>query len=127
MIGYVTLGSNDVLAAAKFYEAILSELGVKRLFDYEAFVAWGQDKKSPLLAIIRPHNREPASVGNGVMIALRAENQEQVKALHARAMRLGAQDEGQPGMREGGYYCAYFRDLDGNKLNFFCVDSSGDS
>ncbi len=61
-----------------------------------------------------------ASVGNGVMVALSAESPEPVDKLHARELELGATNEGEPGFRGKGFYGAYFRDLDGNKLNFFC-------
>ena len=68
----------------------------------------------------KPFDKKPATVGNGVMVALEASNAAQVDALHRRALQLGAADEGAPGPRGEGFYAGYFRDLDGNKLNFFC-------
>ena len=119
MIGYVTLGTNDMAKATAFYDALLGELGAKRLMETDQFVGWGTGMDKPLLAIFIPENKKPATVGNGVMVALQAEGPEQIKKLHAKALELGAQNEGDPGPRGDGFYGAYFRDPDGNKLNFF--------
>ena len=119
MIGYVTLGSNNIPVAAAFYDALLKQLGATRVMEAESFVAWGRGNESPVLSVIKPDNGNTATVGNGVMVALRAETEEAVDALHAKALSLGGINEGDPGMRAGGFYCAYFRDRDGNKLNFF--------
>jgi catechol 2,3-dioxygenase-like lactoylglutathione lyase family enzyme len=119
MIGYVTLGTNDMGPAASFYDALLGPLGAKRLMELETFILWGSSFSDPCLALAKPFDGKPASVGNGVMVALQAESQDAVKALHARALELGARDEGAPGPRGDGFYAGYFRDLDGNKLNAF--------
>ncbi len=119
MIGYITLGTNDLEKAAKFYDGLLEGMGVTRIYDTENFVAWSVGEGTPMLAITKPFDGNPATVGNGVMIALQAENSQAVDSFHAKALALGGVDEGAPGMREGGFYCAYFRDLDGNKLNFY--------
>ncbi len=121
MIGYVMVGTNDMPKAAAFYDALLAEIGAQRLMEDERFIAWANDPQKPGFCIARPFNGEAASVGNGSMIALAVETPEQVQALHAKALSLGATDEGAPGPRgEGSFYGGYFRDLDGNKLNFFC-------
>jgi catechol 2,3-dioxygenase-like lactoylglutathione lyase family enzyme len=119
MIGYVTLGTNDLTRAAAFYDALLSELGAKRMMETEQFIAWAVKPELPGLGITKPFDKNAASVGNGVMVALEASGPSQVDALHRRALELGAADEGAPGPRGEGFYAAYFRDLDGNKLNFF--------
>jgi len=119
MIGYITLGTHDVKKAASFYDDLLKEMGATRVFDEENFVAWGVGDGSPMFAVTRPFDGNPATVGNGVMIALKVENSKTVDDFHAKALALGATDEGAPGMREAGFYCGYFRDMDGNKLNFF--------
>ena len=121
MIGYVTLGTNDMERAGKFYDALLGELGAKRMMDSDRFVAWGTGPGTPMLCIILPFDEKDASVGNGVMVALNAESREQVDALHEKALELGGADEGAPGPRGDGFYVAYFRDLDGNKLNAFLM------
>jgi predicted lactoylglutathione lyase len=120
MIGYVTLGTNDLQRAARFYDSLLSELGAKRAMEMEGFVAWGAPGM-PMLSVIRPFDKKPASVGNGVMVALAAKSKAQVDALHRKALELGAQDEGAPGPRGDGFYAGYFRDLDGNKVNAFFI------
>lgn len=120
MIGYVTIGSNNIEKSGKFYDELLKELGAVRVMEADRFVAWSAGEDKPMVAIITPFDGNPATVGNGMMIALAASGEDEVNALHAKALALGAQDEGAPGLREGGFYCAYFRDPDGNKLNFFC-------
>ena len=121
MIGYVTLGTNDLPRAAAFYDALLGEIGGTRMMDTERFVAWVVDPKQPGLCIAKPFDGNPASVGNGTMIALAMKSTDLVDTMHAAAIALGATDEGKPGPRGSGFYAGYFRDLDGNKLNFFCM------
>ena len=121
MIGYVTLGTNDMTRGAAFYDSLLESFGAKRLMDSDRFILWGATVTDPCVALAIPFDGNPATVGNGVMVALRAESQEAVAALHRKALELGAQDEGAPGPRGAGFYAAYFRDLDGNKLNAFCI------
>jgi predicted lactoylglutathione lyase len=116
MIGYVTLGTNDLARAAKFYDALLGEIGGKRILESDKFVSWSAGG-GPGLGVIKPHDGKAATVGNGTMVALALDSQEKVKALFDKAMKLGATDEGGPGLRWGTFYAAYFRDLDGNKLN----------
>lgn len=120
MIGYTSVGTNDLARASAFYDALFADLGAKRLFDSGTFVAWGRDSNSPAFAVAIPYDGNPATVGNGVMIAITFRKPEQVAAFHARALELGGSDEGAPGDRGNGFYAAYFRDLDGNKLNAFC-------
>ena len=119
MIGYVTLGANDVEKAAAFYDELLGLIGAKRFMETEKFVAWSTGPKSPALSVTTPFDGNDATVGNGVMVALAVDSTEMVDALHAKALELGGADEGAPGPRGGGFYAAYFRDLDGNKLNAF--------
>lgn len=121
MIGYVTLGTNDLQRGAKFYDELLSEIGAKRFMEEETFIAWAVDPSKPSLAISKPFNGDPATIGNGVMVALAVETPRQVDALYSKAIELGATDEGPSGKRGDGFYAGYFRDLDGNKLNFFCM------
>jgi predicted lactoylglutathione lyase len=119
MIGYVTIGTNDLPRAAKFYDALLGEVGAKRMMENEQFIAWSVRPDKPGLGVTKPFDKKPATAGNGVMVALEAGSAAQVDALHGKALQLGATDEGAPGPRGGGFYAGYFRDLDGNKLNFF--------
>jgi len=118
MIGFVTLGSRDKQRAGAFYDAILGTLGAKRVEGRRGrLLAWV--KGDVTLYIGDPHNGEPATVGNGVMVALRASSRKQVDELHAMALELGGSDEGAPGERGSDFYGGYFRDPDGNKLVFF--------
>ena len=107
MIGYITLGTNDLEKSASFYDGLLKETGATRIYDTEKFVAWSVGEGTPMFSITRPFDGNPATVGNGGMIALKAESSEAVDSFYAKALALGASDEGAPGMREGGFYCAY--------------------
>ena len=121
MIGYVTLGTNDLPRAAKFYDALLGEIGGKRFMEYDRFIAWSASPNAPGLGLALPFDGKPASVGNGVMVALVVDSKEKVDLLYNKALELGATDEGPAGPRGDGFYAGYFRDLDGNKLNAFCM------
>ena len=119
MIGYTTVGTNDLPRAAKFYDALLGTIGAKRYMESDKFIAWTVSPKQAAFGVITPHNGKAATVGNGVMIALVMDSSAKVDALYKKAMELGATDEGAPGPRFEGFYVGYFRDLDGNKLNAF--------
>ena len=121
MIGYVTLGTNDLPRAAKFYDALLAGVGGKRMMEGEQFIAWSASEHGAGIGLTKPFDGKRATVGNGVMVAFAAKDPAQVDAMYKKAMELGATDEGPPGLRSGTFYAAYFRDLDGNKLNFFCM------
>jgi catechol 2,3-dioxygenase-like lactoylglutathione lyase family enzyme len=121
MIGYVTLGTNDLPRAAKFYDAIAAEMGVGRMMEFETFIAWGSPGGAPGVGLTKPFDGNAASVGNGVMVALEAKDQEQVHRIHEIALANGGTCEGPPGPRGDTFYGAYFRDPDGNKLNAFLM------
>ena len=121
MIGYVTLGTNDLAKAAAFYDALLNALGAKRLWETPRGITWGESEDKPVLAVMKPFDGAPATVGNGVMVGLNLGNKGAVDAMHKAALQLGGKDEGAVGMRGDSWYCGYFRDLDGNKLLAFCL------
>jgi len=121
MIGYVTLGTNRYDEAAKFYDELLAIIGAGRMMESDTFIAWTTGAKSPAISILRPYDGKDATVGNGVMVAIAADSPDIVNALHAKAIELGGADEGAPGSRGNNFYAGYFRDLDGNKLNAFCM------
>ena len=124
MIGYITLGTNDIDRAAAFYDALLETIGAGRLMEGDSFIAWAKSPGTPALSVIKPYDGKPATVGNGVMISMQLESPEKVAAFHAKALTLGGTDEGAPGIRDGGsLYIAYFRDLDGHKLSAFTMPS----
>lgn len=121
MIGYIMVGSNQLERAVSFYDALFGELGIGRFMEEDSFVAWAATPDSPGFCVTKPYNGEPATVGNGDMTAFILESPEQVDKMHRKALELGATDEGAAGPRGENFYAGYFRDLDGNKLNFFCV------
>jgi predicted lactoylglutathione lyase len=119
MIGYVTLGTNDMARAARFYDDLLAVVGAKRTMETEKFIAWGNDPNAPMLFVIKPADGNKATVGNGVMVALAAKDKAQVDRVYQKAIALGAKCEGPAGPRGEGFYAGYFRDADGNKLCAF--------
>jgi catechol 2,3-dioxygenase-like lactoylglutathione lyase family enzyme len=121
MIRHVMLGTNDLVRARAFYDSLFATIGAVPVVENargQVYYSSGQGK--PMLAFGPPYDGRPATVGNGIMIALEASSREQVDQVHAKAMQLGAVDEGGPGPRgtrsDSGFYAAYFRDPDGNKL-----------
>jgi predicted lactoylglutathione lyase len=122
MIGYVTLGTNDLERGAKFYDAIAAELGTGRMMEWPGAIAWGSPGGAGAgLGLTKPYDGQAATIGNGVMVALEAKSKEQVHKLHAIALANGGTCEGPPGPRGDAFYAAYFRDPDGNKLNAFLM------
>lgn len=121
MIGYVTLGTNDLERAAAFYDAIASELETPRMMEFDGFIAWGKPDGGAGIGLTRPYDGNAASVGNGVMVALEAKDKEQVHRLYDIALAHGGTCEGPPGPRGDTFYAGYFRDPDGNKLNAFIM------
>ena len=124
MIGYVTLGSNDIPRAAQFYDELLGLLGAKRFMESETLIVWSVHPEQPALGVIRPYDGKAATVGNGTMVSLIVDSRAKVDAVHRKALELGGKDEGAPGPRGSeNFYAGYFRDLDGNKLNVFCMSA----
>ena len=121
MIGYVTLGTNDLEKAAPFYDRIAGLLDTPRMMEFDNFIAWGKPDGGAGIGLTKPFNGEPATVGNGVMVALAARDESHVDAIYNAALEMGGTCEGKPGWRGDDFYAAYFRDLDGNKLNAFIM------
>jgi catechol 2,3-dioxygenase-like lactoylglutathione lyase family enzyme len=121
MIVNVCFGTRDLARGAKFYDAIAAELGLERYMDTGKAIGWRNPAVGIGLAITLPFNGEPASVGNGTMATIGAASRDQVDRIHALALANGGSDEGAPGVRANGFYAAYFRDPDGNKLNAFAM------
>lgn len=119
MIAYTTLGTNDLPRAAAFYDKLLGELGAKRIMGTDRIILWGNAPKSPMLSVCKPYDGKSATVGNGVMVSLAVDSRAKVDSIYKKAIELGCKDEGAPGERGPGFYLAYFRDLDGNKLALF--------
>lgn len=130
MIGYVTLGTNDLARAAQFYDPLAAELGVGRMMEFDSFIAWGEADGAPGIAATLPFDGKDATVGNGTMVAFEAKDRDQVQRLYDLALAHGGTCEGPPGPRGEPdargvvFYAAYFRDPDGNKLNAFLMDKA---
>ena len=120
MLAYVTIGTNDMDRAVAFYDALLAEIGAKQLFGMDRIKFYGTSTKESMLALCIPYDEKPHERGNGQMVAIPGGSREGVDKLHAKALELGASDEGAPGERiPNVFYGAYVRDLDGNKICFF--------
>lgn len=122
MISYTTVGSNDLEKSKQFYDALFGEIGVGQLWANDTFIGYGPAMDKPMFAVCQPYNGEAATVGNGSMISLACPNKDTVHKLYDKAIELGAQCEGPAGPRgDSGFYCGYFRDPDGNKINAFAM------
>jgi catechol 2,3-dioxygenase-like lactoylglutathione lyase family enzyme len=119
MLGYTTIGTSDMDRACAFYDALLGEIGGSQLMGMDRIKFYGTSPDAAMLAICIPYNEEPQACGNGNMIAINGGDRATVDKLYAKAMELGATDEGEPGERMPVFYGAYVRDLDGNKICFF--------
>ena len=125
MIGYVTVGTNDLDRAVAFYDELFSVLGAGRILEEPGtFVAWGTSMDQPGFSVTRPFDGRAAAPGNGHMTALVVNSTEMVHKVYDKALELGGTDEGPAGPRGDQFYAGYFRDLDGNKLNVFCITGS---
>jgi catechol 2,3-dioxygenase-like lactoylglutathione lyase family enzyme len=130
MIGYVTLGTDDLDRSRAFYDALFGEIGGSRLMEMDSgFTLYGTGWGKPGVAITRPYDGQPARPGNGNMVSLVVDARDKVDRLHAKALELGGSDEGPPGLRgpdgDRAFYGAYFRDPDGNKFCVFRIGPAG--
>jgi catechol 2,3-dioxygenase-like lactoylglutathione lyase family enzyme len=119
VIGYVTIGTKNMEKACAFYDQLLALVGAKQLFGMDRIKFYGTAMGSPMLAVCTPYDGGAQQPGNGNMVAIPGGSREGVDKLYAKAMELGASDEGPPGERMPVFYGGYVRDLDGNKLCFF--------
>ena len=119
MLGYATIGATDLDRACAFYDALLGEIGAKQLMGMDRIKFYGTGMDAAMLAICEPYDEKEQNCGNGNMIAIPGGDRAGVDRLYAKAMELGATDEGEPGERMPVFYGAYVRDLDGNKLCFY--------
>ena len=127
MLGYATMGTNDLERSAKFYDAIAEIAGAQRMFETDRVVTWGTPGKNAMIGVIKPLDGQPATGGNGSMFGLPVDTEEKVRRIYDHALANGGSDEGHPGPRGEAFYAAYFRDPDGNKLvAFHRPDQSGE-
>ena len=126
MIGYVTLGAKDMEASLAFYDKVLATLGWSRFARHGDFAGYGPggDSAGQTVWVCKPFDGQPASAGNGTMLAFDGPTRDHVDALHAAAISAGGSDEGPPGLRDQygpNWYAAYLRDPAGNKLAVVCT------
>ena len=118
MLAFVTIGTNDIKSAVKFYDKILLPFDIVQIDSDERYVGYAKinSPKKIELYIIKPYDNKSASIGNGTMIAFLADSKKIVDQFHAIGLENGGVDEGPPGPRHETDYYAYVRDLDGNKI-----------
>lgn len=132
MIGYVTVGADDLDMAEKFYSAFLPRLGYgldvsREGLSYSIPMADGSEFLPPDFYVKPPHDGGRASTGNGAMVAFEVPTQAMVRDLHASALAAGGRDEGAPGFRadySAHFYVGYLRDPQGNKIVLYCSSRS---
>ncbi len=118
-LGHGSVGSNRLKEAKAFYDALFGSAGITPLFEHPSGGRVYGKNGALFFCLLGPYNKEPATVGNGSMISFRFDSRAEVDSFHAKAIELGAKDEGAPAYRAPTYYMSYFRDLDGNKLCAF--------
>jgi len=121
MIGFVMIGTNNLEESSKFYDEILYPLGILRVASGETNVGYANKNSTGIIQLYLtiPHNKKPATNGNGTMIALKADSRTSVDNFHLAAIKNGAINEGSPGLRYDNNYYAYIRDPDGNKISAY--------
>lgn len=126
MLTGVCFGANDLSAAGRFYDEVLGAVGLVRRFQNEREIGYGKVGQDAQFWILKPFDEQPASCGNGTQVMFKAASQEEVRAFHTAALAQGGRDEGKPGIRDyqPGYYGAYCRDLDGNKLHVYLIETN---
>ena len=123
MFSFVTLGTNNLEKSKSFYNELLSSIGIVIVEEDDRYVGYARkDSQNIEFYLMKPHNKEEATYGNGTMITFTAESKDSVINTYNLALKLGGKDEGEPGPRHEEHFYAYFRDLDGNKLCIFCPD-----
>ena len=120
MIGFATVGVGNLEISGKFYDALLSIIGVEMLWKNDRAIMYGEEKDHGTFCLILPFDKQDPSPGNGNMVAIKAQSTEQVEKLHEKSIQLGGLNEGDPGKRDVTFYGSYIRDLDGNKICFYC-------
>lgn len=116
-ISHVSIGTNDFPRARAFYDAVLATLGLRCVMAMDEGAGYG--RSFPAFWVQLPHDGAAANPGNGTHVCFNAASEEEVKAFHRKAMELGGEDEGKPGLRKqysDNYYAAFVRDPDGNKI-----------
>lgn len=124
MIGYVTIGALDSETSGKFYDAVLGAIGGERKFADGGWIGYGpKGSDDHSVYVCPPHDKKPATVGNGSMLAFPAKTKDDVRAAYEAGLKAGGRDEGAPGPRPAdstSFFGAYLRDPTGNKICVYC-------
>lgn len=121
MIGYITIGTNDLEKAGKYYDELFSVIEANRIMADEHIILWAKKPGDAMFSVIVPNDGKEATIGNGTMAAIAVDSLATIEKLHAKALSLGATCEGKPGPRGDSYNFGYVRDLEGNKMAFFSI------
>ena len=123
MFSFVTLGTNNLTKSKNFYDQLFALLEIVVAEEDDRYVGYKKkDSQNIEFYLMKPHNKEQASFGNGTMLSFKAQSKEIVINIYNLALKLGGKDEGKPGPRHEEHFYAYFRDLDGNKICIYCPD-----
>lgn len=123
MFLYITLGTNNLAAAKRFYDAVMPPLGLSLRASEPDEVGYGAPEPERIrFWVTKPYNGHPATTANGAMPAFAAPTRAAVDAFHKAGLANGGIDEGAPGLRPYGphFYACYLRDPDGNKISAVC-------
>ena len=120
MIGFVMIGTNDLVKAINFYDILLQAIDLKRTVTNEKYIGYSSKKKPEEIEfyVTIPVDKKKATYGNGTQVSFSVKSKETVDSFYNIGIKLGGKNEGAPGIRSGDYYC-YIRDLDGNKICSF--------
>jgi len=116
-MNYFVVGTNNMKAAASFYDALFAETELNQVLATDRMTFWQGEDKDCAFAVAIPFNEEPATNGNGMMFGFSVGSTDEVRRLHKKAIELGGTCEGEPNQR-GPRFSAYIRDLDKNKVCF---------
>jgi catechol 2,3-dioxygenase-like lactoylglutathione lyase family enzyme len=122
MFNHLFVGTNDIDASRKFYDAVMGVLG-HHAFPLPHGTGYASDAGTFIVA--KPANGEAATCMNGITIGFKAASYDQVDAWHAAGLANGGADLGAPGFRAqspGNMYGAYLRDPDGHKICVFTAN-----
>lgn len=118
ILNHISIGSNDLDKALKFYDAVMATIGASRQLEIPNIaVAYG--KQFPEFWVQRPLDGQEATSANGAHYSFHAPSKEAVHEFYEVALQSGGTGDGEPGPRPmygPSYYGCFVRDLDGHKI-----------